>query len=303
MAQIIDLIGNTPLIEVPVTSRGRVFAKLESNNPGGSIKDRPAKQMILDLLASGKITNTSKLVEPTSGNTGIGLAMVCAALKLSLTIIMPHTMSIERRKLIQAYGAKLIIVKTGIPGCIALADQMVVSQGYTKISQFDNPSNPLSHKLTTGPEIEKQCAQYNITPAYFLAGVGSGGTISGVQSHLKTVFPSIKTVTLEPQTSQIFSGGKPGPHKIQGIAPGFVADNYEKTDIIRQINDDDAINMVQQLARCGILCGISSGANIFAAKQLAEQEGVDVVTIINDSGERYLSVDGLFQGMNEEIVE
>lgn len=296
---ITELIGNTPLVKINKlnTSDAEVLAKLESFNPGGSVKDRIAYGMVKDALDRGVITKDSTLVEPTSGNTGIGLAMVAAALDIKLTIVMPESMSIERRKLIQGYGAKLVLTSAtgGMKEAIATAVKMVQDHpDYFMLQQFENPANPKSHYQTTAEEI------YNDTDGkidIFVSAVGTGGTISGVGEYLKKKNPYIKLIAVEAAKSPVLSGGKPGPHKIQGISAGFIPGVYSSkvVDEIIQVQDEDAIATSQHVSTDeGIAVGISSGAAMYAALEVAkrpENKGKRIVVILADGGERYLSTD------------
>lgn len=296
---IIELIGNTPLVRVHKMNEGdaEVLVKLESFNPGGSVKDRIAYNMIKDALDSGKITKDSILVEPTSGNTGIGLAMVAAALGIKLVIVMPESMSIERRKLIQGYGAQLILTPAsgGMKEAIATAKKLLEeNSNYYMLQQFENPANPAVHYKKTAEEI------YNDTDGavdIFVAGVGTGGTITGVGENLKEKLPNIEIVAVEAAKSPVLSGGQPGPHKIQGISAGFIPDVYRGAfvDRIMQVEDEDALKTSQAFARKeGIAVGISSGAALYAALTLAkspENAKKRIVVVLADGGERYLSTD------------
>lgn len=296
---ITELIGNTPLVKINKlnTSDAEVLAKLESFNPGGSVKDRIAYGMVKDALDKGTITKDSTLVEPTSGNTGIGLAMVAAALGIKLIIVMPESMSIERRKLIQGYGANLILTSAagGMKEAIATAVKMIQEHpDYFMLQQFENPANPKSHYQTTAEEI------YNDTDGkidIFVSAVGTGGTISGVGEYLKEKNPYIKLIAVEAAKSPVLSGGKPGPHKIQGISAGFIPGVYSSkvVDEIIQVQDEDAIATSQHVSTDeGIAVGISSGAAMYAALEVAkrpENKGKRIVVILADGGERYLSTD------------
>ena len=291
---ILDAIGNTPLIEVE-DSPARVLVKVEGTNPGGSIKDRIAKNMIEKAEKAGLLKPGATIIEPTSGNTGIGLAMVGAAKGYKVIMIMPETMSIERRKLLKAYGAQVVLTPgaQGMKGAIAKAEELHKEIPDSFIpSQFTNPSNPEIHYLTTGPEIwEDTDGQVDI----FVAGVGTGGTLSGTGKYLKEKNPEIKVYAVEPETSPVLSEGKAGPHKIQGIGAGFVPETLDTTiyDGVLKISDQQAFEGGRDLARKkGILAGISSGANYEAAKQLAakpENAGKTIVTVLPDTGDRYLS--------------
>lgn len=291
-----ELIGNTPLVKLNNLTNHQVFAKLENFNPAGSIKDRPALNMIKDAENKGLINKNTVIIEPTSGNTGIGLAMVCAIKGYKLIITMPETMSIERQKLLTAYGAQVILTEgsQGMQGAIDKAIELNKKYPNSFMpQQFNNPSNPEIHITTTAQEI------WNDTDGkvdILIAGVGTGGTISGTAEGLKQHNPKIKVIAVEPANSQVLAGKKPGPHKIQGIGANFIPKNFNKNivDEIFAVNDDDAIKMTKQLAtKEGILAGISSGAVVFAGIEIAkriENSGKIIVVIIPDLGERYLSV-------------
>ncbi|KAH0576451.1 Cysteine synthase A [Spironucleus salmonicida] len=310
MTTLLDSIGNTPLVRLQrLNTRGRVFVKLELKNPGRSVKDRATKFMLLDMVAKGQITDGTRIVEPTSGNTGIGLAMCCSALNIPFVCIMPASMSMERRLIIKAYGAELILVSTnlGMRGCIEKANAMAAADPNVIIpQQFQNINNRRAHELTTGPEIRRQCQEYDIHPAYFVCGYGTGGTISGVSAVLKKAYPELRTVAVEPATSALLSGNRPGKHGIQGIGPGFKAELVDTSliDEVTTITTGVAIKYCQLLAQKeGIMGGISSGANVCAAIKYADQFNCDVITVISDTGERYISVDGLFDGKEVEIEQ
>ncbi len=296
--QLTSTIGNTPLLELNTINPENdvtILAKQESRNPMGSVKCRVAVAMLLTAEQQGKINKNTHIIEPTSGNTGLGLAFACAAKGMKLTLTMPESMSIERRKLLTHMGANLLLTpaEQGMKGAIAKADEIAAHDKNSFIpGQFSNPANPEIHRTTTGPEIWRDCkGQVDI----FVAGVGTGGTITGVSEMLKEKNPDMKTVAVEPADSPVLSGGKPGPHKIQGIGAGFVPDilNLSIIDTIVTITDDEAIETARLLAkREGILCGISSGAAVSAALQLAgdrENRGKTIVVILPDTGERYLS--------------
>jgi cysteine synthase A len=293
-----QLIGRTPLVRLNRLSEGLkadVVAKLEFYNPCGSVKDRIGANMIETALANGTIDESSILVEPTSGNTGIGLAFICAVKGMRLILTMPESMSVERRKLLKGLGAELVLTPAaeGMKGAIARAEQIVQETDNAFMPmQFENPANPEAHRKTTGPEIwEDTDGKLDI----FVAGVGTGGTLTGVAETLKAKKPELKAVAVEPDASPVLSGGQPGPHAIQGIGAGFVpgALNTDIIDEVVRIKNDDAVETAKRLMREeGILCGISSGANCAAALKLARREenaGKMIVFIVCDTGERYLS--------------
>lgn len=295
-----ELVGKTPIIDLKNYEEAHnlnasILAKLEYFNPAGSVKDRIAKKMIEDAEKAGKIKKGATLIEPTSGNTGIGLASVAAAKGYKLIITMPETMSVERRKLMQAYGAELVLTEgsKGMKGAIAKAKELAASiPGSFIHGQFENPSNPQAHIETTGPEIwEDTDGNVDI----FVAGVGTGGTVSGVGEYLKSKNPNIKVVAVEPASSPVLSKGVAGSHKIQGIGAGFVPDtlNQDIYDEIITVENDDAFETGREIAhKEGILVGISSGAALWAATQLAkrpENKGKKIVALLPDTGERYLS--------------
>ena len=295
-----DLVGNTPLLELNNYNRNKelkadIIAKLEYFNPAGSVKDRVALAMIEDAETRGLLKPGATLIEPTSGNTGVGLAFVAAAKGYKLILTMPDTMSMERRNLLKALGAELVLTPgtEGMKGAIARAEELkTVTPGSLILQQFDNPANPAAHERTTGQEIWRDTdGKVDI----FVAGVGTGGTVSGVGAALKAHNPKVKIVAVEPEDSPVLSGGKPGPHKIQGIGAGFVPKNYNGAviDEIVQVSNDDAIRTGRKLAKDeGLLVGISSGAVIAAATRLAqlpENEGKTIVALLPDTGERYLS--------------
>lgn len=295
-----DLIGNTPLLELSNYNKkhgvdAHVIAKLEYFNPASSVKDRIANAMIEEAEASGLLHPDSELIEPTSGNTGIGLAFVAAAKGYKLTLTMPETMSIERRNLLKALGANIVLTPgpDGMKGAIAKAEELQRQNPKgVLLQQFANPANPAIHKKTTAEEIWRDTdGKVDI----FVAGVGTGGTVSGVGEVLKKHNPNVQIVAVEPTDSPVLSGGKPGPHKIQGIGAGFVPKTYNDSvvDEIIQVSNDDAIRTSRELAREeGLLVGISSGAAAYAATLLAkkpENKGKNIVVILPDTGERYLS--------------
>ncbi len=295
-----ELIGNTPLLELNKFSSLKgleqpIIAKIESFNPGGSVKDRVALAMIEDAEDKGLLNPGATIIEPTSGNTGVGLALVAAVKGYKLILTMPETMSIERRNLVKAYGAtvKLTSGKEGMKGAIKAAEELRDSiPGSIILQQFENQANPQRHYETTGKEIWRDTEG---TVDIFVAGVGTGGTISGVGKYLKEQNPKVKVVAVEPTTSPVLSGGQGGPHKIQGIGAGFIPSTYNSkyVDEIFQVDNDQAILTGRQLAQSdGLLVGISSGAAVFAASELAkrpENKGKRIVTLLPDTGERYLS--------------
>lgn len=295
-----ELIGNTPLLELNKFSSLKgleqpIIAKIESFNPGGSVKDRVALAMIEDAEDKGLLKPGVTIIEPTSGNTGVGLALVAAVKGYKLILTMPETMSIERRNLVKAYGAtvKLTSGKEGMKGAIKAAEELRDSiPGSIILQQFENQANPQKHYETTGKEIWRDTEG---AVDIFVAGVGTGGTISGVGKYLKEQNPNVKVVAVEPTTSPVLSGGQGGPHKIQGIGAGFIPSTYNSkyVDEIFQVDNDQAILTGRQLAQSdGLLVGISSGAAVFAASELAkrpENKGKRIVTLLPDTGERYLS--------------
>ena len=298
--QITDLIGHTPLVQLNKYSALRgldtpVLAKVEFFNPGGSVKDRIALAMIEAAERDGKLKPGATIIEPTSGNTGVGLALVSAVKGYKLILTMPETMSIERRNLVKAYGAqvKLTSGKDGMPGAIKAAEELRDSiPGSVILEQFENPANPQKHYETTGVEIwDDTDGKVDI----FVAGVGTGGTISGIGRRLKEKNPNVKIIAVEPTTSPVLNGGKPGPHKIQGIGAGFIPKTYDASviDEVLDVDNDDAILAGRQLAQQeGLLVGISSGAAAYAATEIAkrpENKGKTIVALLPDTGERYLS--------------
>lgn len=298
--KITDLIGGTPLLELTNYEKAnelnaKIYAKLEYFNPAGSVKDRIAKAMLDDAEEKGLLKPGAVIIEPTSGNTGIGLASVAASRGYKVILTMPETMSVERRNLLKAYGAVLVLTEgaKGMPGAIVKAKELAEQTPNSYIpSQFTNPANPAVHLKTTGPEI---WADTDGKVDIFVAGVGTGGTLSGVGAYLKSQNPNVKVVAVEPATSPVLSGGKAGPHKIQGIGAGFVPDtlNTDIYDEILPVQNEDAFTTGRALARSeGVLVGISSGAAVFAAAQLAkrpENAGKVIVALLPDTGERYLS--------------
>ena len=295
-----QLIGKTPLLELThiekeLNLQAKILAKLEYFNPAGSVKDRIAKKMIDDAEASGKLKPGSVIIEPTSGNTGIGLASVAAARGYRIIIVMPESMSVERRQLMKAYGAELVLTEAakGMKGAIAKADELAAQTPNSFVpGQFVNPSNPKAHFETTGPEIYED-TDGNVD--YFVAGVGTGGTITGVGQYLKTRRPSVKVVAVEPESSPVLSKGVSGAHKIQGIGAGFVPDVLDTRiyDEILPISNEDAFAAGKLVGRKeGVLVGISSGAALHAAVELAkrpENAGKTIVVLFPDTGDRYLS--------------
>lgn len=300
-----QLIGRTPLLELTRIEQeenlpARILAKLECLNPAGSVKDRAAKAMIDDAEARGLLRPGAVIIEPTSGNTGIGLASVAATRGYRVIIVMPETMSIERRQLMGAYGAELVLTEgdKGMAGAIARAEELAREiPGSFLLGQFDNPANSAAHRSSTGPEIwEDTGGAVDI----FVAGVGTGGTITGVGQYLKERNPAVRIAAVEPEGSPILSGGRPGPHQLQGIGAGFLPKVLDTSiyDEIISVSDEDAFAAGRQMGRSeGILVGISSGAALWAAIQLArraENQGKTIVTLLPDSGDRYLSTP-LFQ--------
>ncbi|HHY75118.1 MAG TPA: cysteine synthase A [Bacillus bacterium] len=290
-----ELIGFTPIVKLNrLTSENDadVYVKLEYFNPGSSVKDRIALAMINAAIEKGDLKEGSTIVEPTSGNTGIGLAMVAAAKGLRAILVMPDTMSLERRNLLRAYGAELVLTPgaEGMKGAIAKAEELAKENGYFMPQQFNNEANPQIHRETTGKEIAEQMDQLDA----FVAGIGTGGTITGAGEVLKEKFPDVKIFAVEPTDSPVLSGGKPGPHKIQGIGAGFVPTvlNTNVYDEILKIDNEEAFEHARRAGKEeGVLCGISAGAAIAGALKVAKQlgKGKKVLAIIPDNGERYLS--------------
>ena len=296
-----QLIGNTPLLEVKNYQKkekaegARILVKLEYLNPAGSLKDRVALAMIEDAEKKGNIKPGATIIEPTSGNTGIGLAFVAASRGYKAILTLPDTMSVERRTLLKAYGAELVLTEgaLGMKGAIAKAEELQkITPNSIILGQFDNPANPAAHKATTGPEIWKDTdGQVDV----FVAGVGTGGTLTGAGSYLKSQNPAIRIVAVEPDSSAVLSGEKPGPHKIQGIGAGFVPKVLDQNiyDEIIRVKNEDAFAKGKEIAVTeGILVGISSGAALWAATELAkrpEYAGKTIVVLLPDSGDRYLS--------------
>ena len=298
--QLTELIGNTPLLELNKYSEAKglqtpVVAKVEYFNPGGSVKDRIALAMIEDAEKRGILKPGATIIEPTSGNTGVGLALVSAVKGYHLILTMPDTMSVERRNLVKAYGAEVRLTpgKDGMPGAIREAEALRdATPGSVILQQFENPANPAKHYATTGEEIWQQTdGQIDI----FVAGVGTGGTVSGVGKRLKEHNPNVKIIAVEPKSSPVLNGGQSGPHKIQGIGAGFVPKTYDANviDEVFDVENDDAIRTGRQLAQQeGLLVGISAGAAAFAAAEVArrpENKGKRIVVLLPDTGERYLS--------------
>lgn len=298
--QLTELVGKTPLLELNKFSESKnldnpVIAKVEFFNPGGSVKDRVALAMIENAERKGILKPGATIIEPTSGNTGVGLALVSAVKGYHLILTMPETMSVERRNLVKAYGAEVRLTsgKDGMPGAIKAAEELRDSiPGSVILQQFENPANPAKHYATTGPEIWRQTdGQIDI----FVAGVGTGGTVSGIGKYLKEQNPGVKVYAVEPATSAVLNGKPSGPHKIQGIGAGFVPKTFDRTyiDEVIDIDNDDAIRTGRELAQSeGLLVGISSGAAAYAASLLAkrpENKGKKIVALLPDTGERYLS--------------
>ncbi len=292
---VVELIGKTPIVKLnrlTDDNAADVYVKLEYFNPGSSVKDRIALAMVEAALEKGDLKEGDTIIEPTSGNTGIGLAMVAAAKGLKAVLVMPDTMSLERRNLLRAYGAELVLTPgaEGMKGAIAKANELAKENGYFVPQQFENPANPQIHRETTGKEIVEQMDQLDA----FISGIGTGGTITGAGEVLKEKFSDIKIYAVEPTDSPVLSGGKPGPHKIQGIGAGFVPEVLNTTvyDGIIKIDNEEAFEHARRAGREeGILCGISSGAAIAAALKVAKElgKGKKVLAILPDNGERYLS--------------
>ena len=300
---IIDLVGHTPTVELVRLEKkyglkAHLCAKLEYFNPAGSAKDRIAKAMILDAIQKGKIDRDSVIIEPTSGNTGIGLAFVCGTFGMRTILTMPDTMSKERQDLLKAYGAEIVLTdgKLGMKGAIDKANELAASIPNSYIpGQFTNPVNPKAHFETTGPEIWKDTEE---KVDIFVAGVGTGGTLSGTGKYLKKMNPNIKVVAVEPEKSPLLSGGQAAPHGLQGIGANFIPETLDKNiiDEVITVGDEEAYSQTKELSEEGILVGISSGAAVVAAKKIAqrpENEGKLIVTLLPDNGERYIST-GVF---------
>ena len=300
---VLETIGKTPLVRINKLvseNDAELVAKLEYFNPGSSVKDRIAISMIEDAERKGILKEGGTIVEPTSGNTGIGLAMVAAVNGYQTIFTMPETMSKERRAVLQQFGARIVLTpgEKGMKGAVEEADRLANEYGYFIPQQFKNPANPEIHRKTTAQEIINDLDGMELN--YFVAGVGTGGTITGTGEVLKQVFPKIKIIAVEPFDSPVLSGGKPGPHKIQGIGAGFIPEIYNNqvVDEVIKIRNEDAFKTAKRLAQEeGILAGISAGANMFAALQVARssRQGELVLVIIPDTGERYISTD-LFMG-------
>ena len=298
---ITELIGNTPLLELSGIAKqndvkARILAKLEYFNPAGSVKDRVGLAMLDDAEKSGVLTEDTVIIEPTSGNTGIGIAAVASARGYRTVIVMPDSMSVERQKLLKAYGAELVLTdgKLGMTGAIKKAEELKKEYGNAFIpGQFTNPANPKCHERTTGPEI------WNATDGkvdIFIAGAGTGGTVSGVGRYLKSKNPDVKIIAVEPASSPVLSGGSAGAHKIQGIGAGFVPDTLDVSviDEVVTVDDDEALSMVKTLVKTdGVFCGVSSAAAVCAAIEVAKRETSaekTIVTLLPDGGEKYLSL-------------
>ena len=295
-----DLVGNTPLLELDKYSKAKgletpIIAKVEFFNPGGSVKDRIALAMIEDAEQKGILKPGATIIEPTSGNTGVGLALASAVKGYHIILTMPETMSVERRNLVKAYGAEVRLTpgKDGMAGAIRAAEELRDSiPGAVILQQFENPANPARHYATTGPEIWRDTdGQVDI----FVAGVGTGGTVTGVAKYLKEQSPAVRVVAVEPKSSAVLNGGQSGPHKIQGIGAGFVPKTYDASviDEVFDVDNDDAIRTGREVAQQeGLLVGISSGAALYAAIEVAkrpENKGKKIVVLLPDTGERYLS--------------
>lgn len=300
-----DLVGKTPIVKLNRLTGpedAEVYLKLEFFNPSSSVKDRIALSMVEAAELDGKLQSGDTIIEPTSGNTGIGLAMIAAAKGYKAVLVMPETMSLERRNLLRAYGAEVVLTPgpDGMKGAIAKATELAEENGWFMPQQFNNLANPEVHRLTTGPEIVEAMDQLDA----FISGIGTGGTITGAGEVLKKNFPGIEIVAVEPKDSPVLSGGKPGPHKIQGIGAGFVPEtlNTEVYDSIIQVSNEDSYETARRLAREeGVLGGVSSGAAVFAALEVARRlgSGKKVLAILPSNGERYLSTP-LYQFEDQE---
>jgi cysteine synthase A len=300
---VLSLIGNTPLVRlrrVVPAGAATVWAKCEQLNPGGSVKDRIALAMIESAEKSGRIKPGDTVVEPTSGNTGIGLALVCARKGYKLVLTMPESMSLERRALLEAYGAEIVLTPAErvMEGAIEAAQEIVKERKAFMPGQFDNPANPSVHREMTAQEIAE--ALGSEAPAALVAAVGTGGTVSGVGEALRAKYPGLKVIAVEPESSPVLSGGEPGPTKIQGIGAGFVPRNYDARVVheVRHVTDKEAHAMKVRLAKEeGLLVGISAGANVHVAARVAEELGAGkhVITVLCDTGERYFSLDEYFK--------
>ncbi|WP_454966894.1 cysteine synthase A [Capnocytophaga leadbetteri] len=297
---VLELIGHTPEVKINrlFGEKANVFIKLERLNPGGSIKDRIALAMIEDAEAKDILKKDTVIVEPTSGNTGVGLALVAAVKGYKLIVVMPESMSIERRRLVAAYGAEVVLTpkEKGTGGAVAKALELAAEHpNYWVPQQFQNPANPAIHEATTAQEILQSFPE---GVDYFVTGVGTGGHISGISKVLKQHFPNLKTIAVEPDQSTVLSGGKPGPHALQGIGAGFIPDNYNPAvvDEVIAISKEEAYDYARRLAKQeGILAGISTGASLAAvAKVLEKQPNARILTVNYDTGERYWSVEGLY---------
>ncbi|WP_454936866.1 cysteine synthase A [Capnocytophaga leadbetteri] len=297
---VLELIGHTPEVKINrlFGEKANVFIKLERLNPGGSIKDRIALAMIEDAEAKDILKKDTVIVEPTSGNTGVGLALVAAVKGYKLIVVMPESMSIERRRLVAAYGAEVVLTpkEKGTGGAVAKALELAAEHpNYWVPQQFQNPANPAIHEATTAQEILQSFPE---GVDYFVTGVGTGGHISGISKVLKQHFPNLKTIAVEPDQSTVLSGGKPGPHALQGIGAGFIPDNYDPAvvDEVIAISKEEAYDYARRLAKQeGILAGISTGASLAAvAKVLEKQPNARILTVNYDTGERYWSVEGLY---------
>lgn len=293
---ILETIGKTPVVRINYLTEGmpaNIYGKLERFNPGGSIKDRIALSMILDAEEKGYIKPGDTIIEPTSGNTGIGLAMVATVRGYRMILTMPDTMSFERRNLLKLLGAEIVLTsgELGMQGAIDTARMMVEEYGYYMVYQFSNPANPEIHEKTTAQEIVNDFEKIGLD--YFIAGVGTGGTISGVSRILKKVFPNIQSIAVEPASSHVLTGGHPGLHGIQGIGAGFIPENYDDqvVDRVISVTDEDSLQTAKELAaKEGMLVGISSGASLWAALQLAnEVKEKNILVILPDGAEQYLT--------------